>query len=117
MDGNEALVRAYGVREVGAGILSLAADKQAGLWSRVAGDALDIATLATALGPRNRKQNNVGFAMAMVIGITVIDIVAAQGTTVAHRRGNQTPRLYHDRSGFPQGVEKARGAARDAATA
>src|SRR4051795_6140533 len=45
MEGDEALVRAYGVREVASGILSLSTDKQVGLWSRVAGDGLDIATL------------------------------------------------------------------------
>src|SRR3954451_5668366 len=44
MQGQENLIRAYGLREVGAGMLSLSIDKKAGLWSRVAGDALDIAT-------------------------------------------------------------------------
>src|SRR3954453_16224781 len=45
MEGKENLVRAYGFREVSAGLLSLSIEKKAGLWSRVAGDGLDIATL------------------------------------------------------------------------
>src|SRR5215208_6410625 len=47
MQGNETLVRAYGAREIGSGILSLSVDKNTGLWSRVAGDGLDLATLLT----------------------------------------------------------------------
>ena len=43
MGGKEALVRAYGAREIGAGVLCLSIDQQAGLWSRVAGDGVDIA--------------------------------------------------------------------------
>jgi hypothetical protein len=112
MEGRETLVRAYGVREIGSGMLSLSPDKQSGLWSRVAGDALDIATLMTALRADNRKRDNVGLALTAVIGITLLDLVGAAGVTARHGRIMTKPRDYSDRSGFPQGVEKARGAAR-----
>src|SRR3954454_21665768 len=56
MEGQEALVRAYGFREVAAGMLSLSIEKRAGLWSRVAGDGLDIATLAAAFRDDNPKK-------------------------------------------------------------
>ena len=59
LEGNEGLVRAYGAREIGAGVLSLSVDKKAGLWSRVAGDGLDIVTLLTALREDNPKRDNV----------------------------------------------------------
>src|SRR3954452_9228503 len=49
MEGKETLVRAYGARELGHGIISLSPDKGVGLWSRVAGDGLDIATLMQAM--------------------------------------------------------------------
>jgi len=39
MRGSEGLIRSYGAREVLSGVLSLSIDKQAGLWSRVGGDA------------------------------------------------------------------------------
>jgi len=43
MQGREPLLRAYGMREIGAGMLTLSTEKQTGVWSRVAGDCLDIA--------------------------------------------------------------------------
>src|SRR3954454_5128320 len=45
MEGSEGLVRAYGAREIAAGMMTLSPDKTVGLWSRVAGDGLDILTL------------------------------------------------------------------------
>src|SRR5215210_2699791 len=113
MEGKEALVRAYGAREIASGMLSLSPDKQAGLWSRVAGDGLDIATLTSGLRDDNPKRDNVAFALMMVAGVTLLDLVGAQGTTARHsaRRGER--RLYRDRSGFPGGLEAARGAAKD----
>lgn len=113
MEGKEALVRAYGFRELGHGIASLSPDKHLGLWSRVAGDGLDIATLMTAMRHDNPKRDNVGIALAAVLGVTLLDIIGAQGVTARHRRPRGRPRSYRDRTGFPQGVQAARGAARD----
>ncbi|MEA2726465.1 MAG: hypothetical protein QOF70_940 [Acetobacteraceae bacterium] len=112
MEGNEGLVRAYGVREIGSGVLSLAEEKQLGLWSRVAGDGIDVATLVTAFRENNPRRDNVGLALAMVLGITLLDLASAPSITAynSHRRGNG--RLYPDRSGFPHGIEKTRGAAK-----
>ncbi|WP_207540481.1 hypothetical protein [Sabulicella rubraurantiaca] len=112
MEGKEMLVRGYGLREIGHGILSLSPDKKAGLWSRVGGDALDLATLASAYRPDNPKRGNVGIALAAVAGITLLDLVGAQGVTSRHRRTGGDHRRYRDRSGFPQGLQRARGAAR-----
>jgi hypothetical protein len=113
MEGNERLVRAYGAREIGSGILSLSVDKDVGLWSRVAGDGLDLATLLTALRPDNPKRGNVGLAVMMIVGIAAVDLLGAKAVTARHSRHGGSKRQYRDRSGFPQGVEKAHGAARD----
>jgi hypothetical protein len=116
LQGQEGLVRAFGVRELGHGMLSLSVDKRVGLWSRVAGDVLDIATVLPALSPGNRKRGNAELAFVMLLGVTVLDILGAQGVSVRHsrQRGRQRglSRSYADRSGFPQGADKARGAAR-----
>lgn len=112
IEGNEGLVRAFGVREITSGVLSLSVDKKAGLWSRVGGDALDIAVLGLAMRD-NPKRDNVATALAAVIGVTLLDIVGAQGVTARHSRGRGQVRDYSDRSGFPQGIERARGAAVD----
>lgn len=112
MEGSENTVRAYGLREIGAGIMSLSVDKELGLWSRVAGDGLDLATLLPATDADNPKRDNVGLAVALVAGITLLDLLAAQGVRARHREGDGMRRDYRDRSGFPQGVQAARGAAR-----
>lgn len=113
MEGREGLVRACGVREIGHGVLSLSVDKQVGLWSRVAGDGLDIAVVMSEMRPDNPKRDNVGLALAMLLGITLIDVVGAQAVTARHSRDVGRRRSYRDRTGFPQGLQSARGAARD----
>lgn len=110
MRGHEGLVRAYGAREIGAGVLSLSVDRNVGLWGRVAGDGLDAATLLTAWRSGNPKRGNVGVALAMVLGIAALDLMAAQGSAARHARGRHS-RDYSDRSGFPQGLAQARGRA------
>ncbi len=112
MQGKENLVRAYGVREITSGFLTLSVDKQAGLASRLAGDALDIATLATAIRPDNRKRGNAALALVMVAGVTLLDMIAASATTARHTRRQGQARSYGDRSGFPKGIEAARAVAR-----
>jgi hypothetical protein len=108
MQGNERLVRAFGAREIGSGVMTLSVEKEMGLASRIAGDVLDLAVLASAMHPGNRKRENVGVALAMVAGITLLDIIAASATTVRHSRRRGEPRSYGDRSGFPEGLSSAR---------
>jgi hypothetical protein len=112
MKGTEVLVRTYGAREIGSGILSLSVDRQTGLRSRVAGDGLDVATLMMAFRADNPKRHNVGLALAMVLGITLLDVLAAQANSGLHSHQRGTQRKYSGRSGFPGGVEKARDAAK-----
>ncbi|MBS3650458.1 hypothetical protein KEU06_17730 [Pseudaminobacter sp. 19-2017] len=108
MEGQESLIRAYGAREIGSGILSLSIDKQVGLWSRVAGDGLDVATVMPAMRDDNPKRDNVGLALAMLLGVMALDVIAAQSVTSRHSRGSRQWRDYSDRSGFPRGIESAR---------
>jgi hypothetical protein len=113
MRGSEGLIRAYGAREIASGMLSLSVDKEIGLWTRVAGDALDLATLGGGLRRGNPQRGNVGVAVAMVAGITLLDLLAAKAVSDKHaRNGAGEWRDYGDRSGFPKGVSAARGAAR-----
>ena len=112
MEGKEGLLRTYGVREIGAGIMTLSTEKQMGVWSRVVGDGLDIATLVASRDRANPKSGNIGIALALVLGITALDLIVAQAATASHSRRRGEQRLYGDRSGFPRGVEAVRGAAR-----
>jgi hypothetical protein len=112
LDGKEGLIRAYGARELASAIPTLSVDKPVGLASRVAGDVLDLGTLASALHRDNPKRNNAAIATALVIGVTLLDLVAYAEVKTAHRRGPRSNRDYSDRSGLPRGAEASRGLAR-----
>jgi len=122
MHGQETLVRAYGLREITKGVGILMADDPAPwVWARVAGDALDLGTLASAYGDDNPQRENVGMALLNVAGVTALDVYCAQllsgrqSKARRSRRSQRPMRDYSDRSGFPRPAEEMRGAARDAA--
>jgi hypothetical protein len=114
MKGQEGLIAGYGVREIATGIGILASkDPTLWVWGRVAGDGLDLATLATALEGNNPKKGNVGIAMAAVAGVTALDVYCAQ--TLSRESPHPLPPMqdYSDRTGYPRGIEQSHGAARD----
>jgi hypothetical protein len=114
MKGQENLIRAYGARELATGIAILrSGDPTPWIWGRVAGDALDIATLARYAGDDNPERGNVAIALAAVAGATAMDIAVATALPMQEEEAESAARDYSDRSGFPMGVEAARGAARD----
>jgi hypothetical protein len=110
MEGRENLIRAYGVREFGAGMLCLSTNSDAGAYSRAAGDVLDLATLATAYREDNPKKGNVGIAMAAVAAITIADAATGWSIRELHKRKGPA-RDFSDRSGFPKGIGYSRGKA------
>lgn len=78
MEDQVALIRAYGVRELATGIGILSQDDPTPwMWARVAGDALDLATLSAGLHHRNPARGAVGFAIVNVAAVTVIDGICA----------------------------------------
>ena len=111
MEGQEGLVRAYGVREMASGVLCLSVNKDYGAASRVVGDVLDLATLGAAYNDDNPKKGNVGIAIAAVAGIAIIDALTAKTVRSIHDRKGEPIRDYSDRSGFPKGVGYSRGKA------
>src|SRR3954462_15581347 len=61
------ILRAYGAREIGTGIaILIQPDNPMGLWSRVGGDALDLASLASAGHHDGADTRRVGAAAAAV---------------------------------------------------
>jgi hypothetical protein len=72
------LIRAYGVREVLTGI-SIMAERTPtiGVWSRVAGDALDMATLGMAFRRDDPRPGGVALAALAVAGAAALDITSA----------------------------------------
>lgn len=112
MEGKERLIRAYGAREIASGIPTLSVDKHVGLISRVAGDAVDIATLLPAVRSDNPKHRNARMALAAVGAVTLLDIVATAAVLRRHSRSQGQRRDYSDRSGLPHGTEASRGLGR-----
>ncbi len=112
VQGKEALIRVYGLRELSSGMLSLSIDKGVGLQSRVAGDALDIATLA-ALTPSSSRKSAIPPALAVLAGVAFLDLFGALWVTSSESRTDGAGRGYDTRSGYPNGAKQARGAARD----
>ncbi len=116
MEDHAGLIRAYGVREIGTGMGLLAlGDPKPWMWGRVAGDALDLGTLAVGLGRDNPRRDNVGIAMAAVAGVAALDILCAQMLHAEETGWEQAaPVDYSDRTGLPRPPEQMRGVARDA---
>ena len=113
MEGKEPLLRFYGAREMAAGIGILASDNPGPwLWGRVAGDALDIATLATGLNEHNPRKANVAIALAAVAGVTALDAICAQALSGADHGKRHVVRDYSDRRGMPKPPDQMRGIAR-----
>jgi hypothetical protein len=113
MEGSEKLLAGYGVREIGAGIGILAAQNPGPwVWARVAGDVLDIGTLASGLGPRHRQRANVLAALGAVLGVSVLDVLGAVALSSKTRRPRMV-RDYGDRRGMPRPAAEMRGLARD----
>jgi uncharacterized membrane protein len=76
--GTGAVMRSTGIRELanGVGILSQR-NPAPWLWSRVVGDVLDLAVLATGLRPGNPGRGRAAFSFAAVAGVLALDALAA----------------------------------------
>lgn len=111
LNGLHGLVRGYGGREIANGLAILTShDPTPWVWSRVAGDVADIATVAA--GAEKMTKPRTLLALAMLAGVTALDVVCA--TRLAAEKGSRSSAYtdYYDRSGFPKGLQAARGAAR-----
>src|SRR5262245_20264349 len=76
------LLRLLGIREIASGVGLLAERRPAGplaawMWSRVGGDAMNLALLGAALKSRRRNQGKVVAATAAVAGMTALDLICS----------------------------------------
>jgi uncharacterized membrane protein len=77
--GNAALMRALGIRELTSGIGILSQQHPTGwVWSRVAGDMMDLAMLGRAMSSSENSRGRTAFATAAVLGVTALDVLAGQ---------------------------------------
>jgi uncharacterized membrane protein len=92
--GKGSLFRAYGLREIAAGLGILSRRRPAAwVWARVAGDVIDLASLTAALVTRRRGQDRARIAGAIgaVLGVTAVDYLTAR-----HLGKHQVRRLTPD---------------------
>jgi uncharacterized membrane protein len=73
-----AMIRGYGARELANGVAILSQPDARWLWARVAGDVVDLSSLAAALQRDNADGRKVALGLASVAGVMVADIVAAR---------------------------------------
>ena len=102
LEGQERMLQLYGAREIATGLgILLAPNPRPWVVSRVAGDALDIATLVNSGSTKSMV------ALAAVGGVTVVDVYAAASL-------HTQPRPFFDystRTGFKRPAAEMRGAA------
>jgi hypothetical protein len=73
---NAKLIRAYGVREIAAGAGILMGSRIAPfIWNRVAGDAVDLASLGAGFRSEDANKRNLAIAIGAVLGVTALDII------------------------------------------
>jgi uncharacterized membrane protein len=77
--GRTGLIRLYGLREIASGITIFTQQNPVGgMWSRVAGDALDLASLGAAATAPGANKGRIAFATANVLAVTALDVIAAK---------------------------------------
>lgn len=75
------LMRIFGLRELAAGAVIFSGMRAAGCWSRVAGDAIDLACLGKTLATRGSDKGRAVFATSNVAAVTAVDAITAWNLT------------------------------------
>jgi hypothetical protein len=81
------LIWGYGLREMAAGIGILASPRHRRaplIWSRVAGDGLDLVSLGRAMARPGNRRGRVALAFLAVVGIAALDIATARALSKRH---------------------------------
>jgi len=78
-EANRPVMRALGMREISHGIAILSRQQpEKAVWSRVAGDALDLALLGKVMANPENSRGRAMFATANVLAVTALDVIAAR---------------------------------------
>jgi uncharacterized membrane protein len=109
------LIRLYGLRELASGIAIFSQRKPAeAMWSRVAGDVLDLASLGMACTSPDAKRGRITFATANVLAVTALDVIAAKqlsngnqgiqakGSCIVNRSPEEVYRFWRDFQNLPR---------------
>jgi uncharacterized membrane protein len=95
-DEHTTLIRAFGMRELAAGVGILARPKPTyWLWNRVLGDTMDVATLGKAMRNEKNDRTRLLATTLAVLGVTALDIVQSVRLT-----SEKLPATGHDEGSF-----------------
>ena len=82
------LIRLYGLRELASGIAIFSQEKPTeAVWSRVAGDAIDLISLGVACTAPEAKRGRITFATANVAAVTALDVICAMQLSNGGKQG------------------------------
>ena len=106
---HDELLRTMGLREIasGVGILSSAHPPANWLWSRVAGDVMDLSMLGSALAEDTNDRRRVTTAIIAVAGVTVLDVMCSVRASQRESRRNRAE-LPRDSSGRELGLRRGK---------
>lgn len=90
---HERTLQLLGLREIASGLGIMQGNPGYFLWSRVAGDIMDLTLLGTALNSDRSDRKRVEAAIVAVGLVTVVDLMAS----VQHTRGSEDPRWRDER--------------------
>lgn len=86
-------LRLMGMREITSGLGILSKQQPATwVWSRVAGDALDLGLLAKAMTDKENKRGRTMFGIASVLGVTALDLMNARQLAQQERTASHEAR-------------------------
>lgn len=78
-DASRTAMRTMGLREIGHGIAILTGEhRDKAVWSRVAGDALDLAFLGRTFANRENDRGRTLFATGNVLAVAALDVITAR---------------------------------------
>jgi hypothetical protein len=81
---HERTLQLLGLREIASGLGIMQGKPGVFLWSRVAGDIMDLSLLGAALKSPQSDKRRVNTAIAAVVGVTVLDVVASALCSRSH---------------------------------
>jgi uncharacterized membrane protein len=109
------LIRLYGLREIASGIGIFAQKNPAtAVWSRVAGDALDLTSLGVAATSTDTNKGWLTFATANVVAVTALDVMCARqlstgnsgvhanASCIVNRQPDEVYRFWRDFRNLPR---------------
>jgi hypothetical protein len=105
---NARTLQALGLREIASGLGIMQGNAGYFLWSRVAGDVMDLSLLGVALKSPHSNRQRVNCAISAVAAVTVLDVIAASLCSRSHTEPGwriQEPTAY--RGGLGQGDPRA----------